>query len=190
MTYLFMIGVLYIPKVTLGSKLDFQIIHVENMRINSVTTQIWSKFTFFIHISFNEKNSCIDFSMKLRILAQNFMLIQEMEEKIGVTILLFSKFWHKPQNKQKIAFFDFKSKIVTRQKNFCKKCDMIFDLLAISNKSWTFEADPRWSENCVFRPDYQKIAFSDPLESQFLAKFWKIIFSWFLLYHSMILSHF
>ena len=190
MTYLFMIGVLYIPKVTLGSKLDFQIIHVENMRINSVTTQIWSKFTFFIHISFNEKNSCIDFSMKLRILAQNFMVIQEMEEKIGVTILLFSKFWHKPQNKQKIAFFDFKSKIVTRQKNFCKKSGMILDLLAISNKSWTFEADPRWSENCVFRPDYQKIAFSDPLESQFLAKFWKIIFSWFLLYHSIMLSHF
>ena len=92
MTHLFMIGVLYIPKVTLGSKLDFQIIHVENMRINSVTTQIWSKFTFFIHISFNEKNSCIDFSMKLRILAQNFMVIQEMEEKIGVAILLFSEF--------------------------------------------------------------------------------------------------
>ena len=92
MTHLFMIGVLYISKVTLGLKLDFQIIHVENMRINSMTTQIWPKITFFIHISFNEKNSCIDFSMKLRILAQNFMVIQEMEEKIGVTILLFSKF--------------------------------------------------------------------------------------------------
>ena len=65
MTYLFMIGVLYIPKVTLGSKLDFQIIRVENMRVISMTTQIWSKFTFFIHISFHEKNSRIDFSMKL-----------------------------------------------------------------------------------------------------------------------------
>jgi len=94
------------------------------------------------------------------------MVIQEMEGKIGVTILLFSEFWHKPQNKQKIAFFGFKRKIVTRHKNFCKKCGMIFYPLAISNKSWTFEADPRWSENCVFRPDYQKIAFSDPLESQ------------------------
>ena len=92
MTHLFMIGVLYIPKVTLGSKLDFQIIRVENMRVISVTTQIWLKFTFFIHISFNEKNSCIDFSMKLRVLAQNFMMIQEMEEKIGVAILLFSEF--------------------------------------------------------------------------------------------------
>jgi len=33
-----MIGVLYIPKVTVGSKLDFQIIRVENMKVISVTT--------------------------------------------------------------------------------------------------------------------------------------------------------
>ena len=63
------------------------------------------------------------------------MAIQEMEEKNGVDELIFSEFRHKPQNKQKMAFFGFKSKIVTRQKKFCKKCGMIFDLLAISNKS-------------------------------------------------------
>ena len=143
-----------------------------------MTAQIWSKFKLFYSYKFRcKKISYWFFNETSYIWAQNFMVIQEMEEKIGVTILLFSKFWHKPQNKQKIAFFGFKRKIVTRHKNFCKKCGMIFDPLAISNKSWTFEADPRWSENCVFGPDGQKIAFSDPLESQFWAKFWNIIFS-------------
>ena len=46
---------------------------------------------------------------------------------------------------------------MTRQKKFCKKCGMIFDHLAISNKSWTFEANPRWSENCVFGPPEEPI---------------------------------
>ena len=77
------------------------------------------------------------------------MVIQEMEEKIGVTILLFSEFWHKPQNKQKIAFFGFKRKIVTRHKNFCKKCGMIFDPLA---------TNPELLKQIR---DGQKIAFSD-----------------------------
>ena len=45
------------------------------------------------------------------------MAIQEMEEKNGVDELIFSEFRHKPQNMQKMAFFDFKSKIVTRQTN-------------------------------------------------------------------------
>ena len=84
------------------------------------------------------------------ILAQNIMRIQEMEEKVGVADLIFSEFWHKPKNKQKMAIFGFKSKIVTRQTNLWQKCGMIFDILVISNKFWNFEADPRRSENCVF----------------------------------------
>ena len=103
-------------------------------------------------------------SIKLGILAQNIMRIQEMEEKVGVADLIFSEFWHKPKNKQKMAIFGFKSKIVTRQTNLWQKCGMIFDILVISNKFWNFEADPRRSENCVF-------ARITPLESWFRAKF-------------------
>ena len=80
MTYLFMIGVLYIPKVTFGSKLDFQINRVENMRVISVTTQIWSKFTFFIHISFHEKNSLIDIFLRSSFL--NSIQLVECEYQI------------------------------------------------------------------------------------------------------------
>ena len=95
------------------------------------------------------------------------MAIQEMEEKNGVDELIFSEFRHKPQNKQKMAFFGFKRKNCDMTKKCLQK--VWYDIWSFSYKQqilnfWSKSEMVKklrfrtgWSENCVFAPPGEPI---------------------------------